>query len=115
MKQKDATMQNYIDSLRKLLSAANHHSLFESDGRGADNSKAKIFTYRRRVPKGHYFLCDCIGNTVDLCYSTEKKYKNPAGRMVECKVIETLIPDARKQLGSPVNGCWQIPYHLLNY
>ena len=36
MKQKDVTMQNYIDSLRKLLSAANHHSLFESDGRGAE-------------------------------------------------------------------------------
>lgn len=111
----DTTMQNYIDALRKLLSTVDHHSFFESDARGADNSKAKIFVYRRRVPKGHYFLCDCVGNTVDLCYSTKRKYKNPAGRMVECKVIETFIVDARKQLGSPVNGCWQLPYHLLSY
>lgn len=111
----DPITQKYIDALRTLLSTVDHHSFFESDARGADNSKAKIFTYRRRVPKGHYFLCDCVGNTVDLCFSTKRKYKNSKGRMVECKVIETFIVDARKQLGSPVNGCWQLPYHLLSY
>lgn len=43
----DTTMQKYIDSLRTLLATVDHYSFFESDARGADNSKAKIFTYRR--------------------------------------------------------------------
>jgi len=104
---------NKIEKLRELLKAINHHGAFQSDVRGADNSKAVILAYKGEVPPGHYFLCDCVGNTVDLCYSTRRKYKNSEGRAVNCKVIETIIKDARAQLGSPVNNCWQIPYHLL--
>jgi hypothetical protein len=48
-----------------------------------------------------------------LCYKTKKKYRNADGRAVQCKVIETIITDCHKQLGTPVNGCWIIPYHLL--
>ena len=102
-----------IERLREVLLGLTHHSAFYSDGRDVDNSKAVIQKFRKSPPAGEFFLCDCIGNTVDLCYSTKKAYKNADGRTVNCKVIETIIPDARKQLGSPVNGCWQIPYHLL--
>lgn len=101
-----------IEDLTKALLELNDYTQFHSDSRGADNSKAIILTYKREVPVGHYFLCDCEGNTVDLCFKTKRKFKNRDGRVVHCKVLKTIIPDARKQLGSPVNGCWQIPYHL---
>lgn len=102
-----------IERLREVLLRLDHYSQFYSDGRDVDNSKAVIQQFRKNPPAGEFFLCDCIGNTVDLCYSTKKAYKNAVGRAVNCKVIETIIVDARKQLGSPVNNCWQIPYHLL--
>jgi hypothetical protein len=103
-----------LEKLRTFLKGLSTHEAFENAGKGVDNSNAIIFAYKgRNPPVGEYFLCDCIGNTVDLCKSTKRKFKNADGRLVNCKVIETIITDARKQLGSPVNNCWLIPYDLI--
>ena len=80
---------------------------------GVDNSKAIIFEHKGRIPAGTYFLCDCIGNTIDLCKKTNRKFKNSSGRLVACKVIETIIPDCNKKFGTPLNGEWMIPDYLL--
>ena len=82
---------------------------WESASKGADNSDAIFFQYPNEVPAGDYFLCDCIGNTIDLCKSTKRKFKNADGRMVNCKVIETIIPDCHAKFGTALNGCWIIP------
>lgn len=110
----DSKYSSLISELNLLLRDVSDHRYFESQARGADNTQARILQYKQEPPPGHLFLCDCIGNTVDLCLSTKKKYRNAAGRAVNCKVIATLIPDCCKQLGSPVNGCWMIPYNLIN-
>lgn len=102
-----------IEELKRLLENITDRNFFESASRGADNSKAKVFQYLGEIPPGHYFLCDCIGNTIDLCFSTRKKYKNLAGRAVTCKVIATIIPDCHKQFGTALNGEWMIPYNLI--
>lgn len=106
--------QGLINDLIKVVGQMTDRHLFQCDSKGADNSKAIILQYKGEVPAGHLFLCDCIGNTIDLCLSTKRKYKNPVGRAVTCKVIATIIPDCHKQFGTALNGCWQIPYHLIS-
>lgn len=81
--------------------------------RGVDNSKAKFFECTTPIEKGTYFLCDCIGNTVDLCIKTDRLFRNKDGRLVACKVVETIIPDCHAKFGTAINGEWAIPYHLL--
>lgn len=99
-----------IVKLRAFMATVTDRDLFHCSVRGSDNSKAIFLDYsEREIPLGGYFLCDCIGNTVDLCRKTERKFKNSDGRLVKCKVVETLIKDCHKQLGTAVNGCWKIP------
>lgn len=81
--------------------------------KGVDNSTAKIFEHKGKVPAGTYFLCDCLGNTIDLCKKTNRRFKNSNMKYVRCKVIETIIPDCHKKFGTSLNGQWEIPYHLL--
>lgn len=102
--------------IQKLRDVVNSTILsdWESCTKGADNSKARIFQHKGKVKDGAYFLCDCIGNTVDLCKKTKRKFRNADGRLVACKVIETIIPDCAKKLGGPINGEWVIPYHLFS-
>lgn len=100
-----------IEELRALMASLNNYLQFERSSR-EDKSKVVIFEYDGEVKTGEFYLSDCIGNTVDLCIATDRKFKNPDGRMVYCKVVETLIADARVQLGSPVNGVWAIPKNL---
>lgn len=65
-----------------------------------------------KIPEGTYFLCDSIGNTIDLCRKTKRKFRNADGRLVAHKVIETIVPDCHKKFGTALNGEWAIPYHL---
>jgi hypothetical protein len=65
--------------------------------------------YNNKIPIGEYFLCDCIGNTIDLCKRTKRAFRNAEGRLVYCKVIETLIEDCHEKFGTALNGCWVIP------
>jgi hypothetical protein len=97
-----------VEKIRALVLSTTREQ-WESASRGADNSETIIKQHANCVPHGHYFLCDCIGNTVDLCLSTKRPFKNSKGRMVNCKVIETIIPDCRKKFGTALNGCWIIP------
>lgn len=102
-----------IKQLRAAIDQIYQRDSFHCDAKGADNSRAIIHPFLREPPAGEYFLCDCIGNTVDLCLATNRKYRNSEGRMVNCKVIETLIPDCHARFGTALNGCWQIPWHLI--
>ncbi len=97
-----------IEELKALMASLNSYLQFERSSR-EDKSKVVIFEYEGEPQPGALFLSDCIGNTVDLCQATKRKFKNPNGRMVYSKIIQTLIADARLQLGSPVNGVWKIP------
>lgn len=101
-----------IEKLREVLNATTRSDWWRSV-RAADNSAARIFEHKGKIEPGTYFLCDCIGNTVDLCKKTKRRFRNADGRLVACKVIETIIPDCQKKFGSPINGKWVIPYHLL--
>lgn len=100
-----------IQRLREVVLATNSYHQYENGVRNKD--QVIIKSYKGEVATGEYFLCDCIGNTVDLCIATKRKFRNRDGRLVNCKVIETIIPDARKHLGGCVNGVWEIPYHLM--
>ena len=97
------------NKIYEAVAATNCRQEWESDSKGADNSAAKFFQYPKEVPVGHYFLCDCIGNTIDLCRATKRAFRNSAGRLVKCKVIQTLIPDCHQKFGTALNGCWIIP------
>ena len=97
--------------MKKILNVirTTDRDLFHCSVRGSDNSK-NLFHDFPNIPKGEYFLCDLIGNTVDLCKKTDREYKVPiTGRKEACKHITTLISNCTKQLGTPVNGCWRLP------
>ena len=98
-----------IKKIRSAVLETYTRQQWESGSRGADNSGAIFLQYPGEVPFGEYFLCDCIGNTIDLCKSTKRKFRNSDGRMVNCKVIETIIPDCHAKFGTALNGCWIIP------
>ena len=98
-----------IQKIRATVLATTSRLEWESSSKGADNSIATIMQYRGEPVAGTYFLCDCIGNTIDLCLATKRKYKNKEGRLVNCKVIETIIPDCHAKFGTALNGCWVIP------
>lgn len=102
-------MKFNIEKLRYQVLATHSRNEWESTSKGADNSGAIFFQYPNKVPVGDYFLCDCIGNTIDLCKATRRKFKNSEGRLVSCKVIETIIPDCHAKFGAALNGCWMIP------
>lgn len=101
--------------IKKLRDAINRTSRndWESGARGADNTLAIIFEHKGEIPNGAYFLCDCIGNTIDLCKKTNRKFVNADGRLVACKVIETIIPDCHAKFGTALNGEWEIPLHII--
>lgn len=98
-----------IERIRQTVILTTSREEWESISMGADNSIATFLQYRRELNPGDYFLCDCIGNTIDLCLATKRKYKNAAGRLVNCKVIETIIHDCHAKFGTALNGCWEIP------
>ena len=98
-----------IQKIRATVLATTSRVEWESCPRGTDNSLATFLQYKGQVVAGTYFLCDCIGNTIDLCLATKRKFKNKEGRLVYCKVIETIIPDCHAKFGTALNGCWIIP------
>jgi len=100
-----------IQKLREVVNTTTRDDWWCSV-RGVDNSKAQIFEHKGKIPEGTYFLCDCIGNTIDLCKKTKRKFRNANGRLVACKVIETIVPDCHNKFGTALNGEWVIPYHL---
>ncbi len=100
-----------VKKIRAFVEATIREDWWNS-GKGVDNSKAIIPEHKGRIPKGTYFLCDCIGNTIDLCIKTERQFRNSDGRLVACKVIETIIPDCHAKFGSALNGCWVIPTEM---
>ena len=102
-----------INLLRHLFLSIDLHCSHFENMKPLPGDPQPVFKQTKALSVGDFFLCDCIGNTVDLCIKTNKWYKNKAGRAVQCKVIETLISDARATLGSPVNGEWSIPYEYL--
>ena len=58
---------------------------------------------------GEYFLMDILGNDLTIVKLTKKTYKTPSGRVVHCKIIETIIEDCREVYGTPMNGYWVVP------
>lgn len=61
------------------------------------------------VNYGEYFLVDILGNDLTVVKLTKKKYKTPKGRLVNAKIILTVIDDCKKQYGSCINGYFHIP------
>ena len=55
------------------------------------------------------FLVDSVGNDLTVAVLTKRKYKNPDGRVVGFKHLQTVIDDCEKIYGSCINGCWIIP------
>lgn len=102
-------MKFNIEKLRNTVLLTTSREEWESCSKGAYNSIATFMQYKGNPTPGDYFLCDCIGNTIDLCKSTKRKFKNSDGRLVNCKVIETIIPDCHAKFGTALNGCWIIP------
>lgn len=100
-----------IEKLRKVVQGTTAKN-WERCSKNEVLTDALIFQYKKRPEIGEYFLCDCIGNTIDLCLKTKKKYR-VNGRLVSCQIIETLIPDCHKQFGTALNGVWLIPHYLL--
>lgn len=58
---------------------------------------------------GEYFLVDILGNDLTIVKNTKKRYKTPNGRVVNAKIIKTIIEDCRKVYGTPLNGYWIVP------
>lgn len=61
------------------------------------------------VNYGEYFLVDILGNDLTVVKLTKKKYKTPKGRLVNAKIIKTIIEDCNKLYGSCINGYFHIP------
>ncbi len=55
------------------------------------------------------FLVDSVGNDLTVAVLTKRKYKNPDGRIVKFKHIQTVINDCSDLYGSSINGYWIIP------
>lgn len=64
------------------------------------------------VPSGALFLCDVVGNQVNLCIKTARSFRSPGGRMVPCKVLETLVEDCHSKFGTALNGEWIVPKYM---
>lgn len=61
------------------------------------------------IKNGGYFLVDVLGNDLTIVKSTRRGYKLPNGRVVNCKVIHTVINDCHNIYGTALNGYWAIP------
>jgi len=72
-------------------------------------------TLNRVIFYGQPFLVDCVGNDLSIVQLTIRKYKNPKGRLIKGKFIETVITDCRAIFGSPLNGYWVIPDEFISY
>ena len=72
-------------------------------------------TLDRVVFYGQPFLVDCLGNDLSIVQLTKRKYKNPNGRLISGKFVETVISDCRTVFGSPLNGYWVIPDEFIQY
>ena len=79
-----------------------------------DMDKSEI-TLDRVIFYGKPFLVDCVGNDLSIVQLTKRKYKNPKGRLINAKFIETVITDCGAIYGSPLNGYWVIPDEFINY
>lgn len=100
--------------IEKIKQFVNNTTKEDWQGSYKLDPSAKIMQYKGKVQVGDYFLCDCIGNTIDLCKKTNRAYRNDEGRLVYCIVIETLIPDCQQKFGTALNGVWVIPADWLN-
>lgn len=109
-------MKKYIDieGLRAFMRDMRHSDFERQAKRLPSDPEPKIFRHPsgNAVPVGEYFLSDCDCNTVQLCIATKRLYRNGDGRLVDCRVVATLIPNATDRLGAPVNGVWAVPDHL---
>lgn len=110
-----------FDKLRKYLKSLSYEDFININN---DNSKIKEawtvddvvkFGTHKKIEKdtlvnyGEYFLVDILGNDLTVVKLTKKKYKTPNGRLVNAKIILTLINDCKKQYGSCINGYFHIP------
>ncbi len=58
---------------------------------------------------GDYFIVDILGNDLTVVKLTKKKHKTPNGRLLNLKIVKTIIYNCKKQYGYCLNGCWAIP------
>ena len=110
-----------FDKLRKYLK-----SLSYEDFRNIDNDNSKIeeawtvddvakFRTHKKIKKdtlvnyGEYFLVDILGNDLTVVKLTRKKYKTPKGRLVNAKIVKTIVEDCNRLYGSCINGYFHIP------
>ena len=70
--------------------------------------KSKI-TFDCIIDYNRPFLVDSVGNDLTVAMLTKRKYKNPDGRLVRFKHLQTVINDCSELYGSCINGYWVIP------
>ena len=61
------------------------------------------------VNYGECFLVDILGNDLTVVKLTRKKYKTPKGRLVNAKIVKTIVEDCNRLYGSCINGYFHIP------
>ena len=107
-------------TLLRLLRADVHtwkRESFEPSGKGYLPTDDLIFKAAEEVhTNGHFFLVDNIGCSIDLCMSTSRKFRNPEGRLCNCRFIGTICQEGLNgdPLGlgrNPLNNVWVIPPH----
>lgn len=89
---KTCTCQNEIDRYEK------------NTGKKYPWTKEKVI-----IPNGGFHLVDVLGNDLTIVKTSKRGYRLPNGRVVNCKIIHTVIEDCRETFGTPLNGYWEIP------
>ena len=112
-------MEINYEGLKKYLLALNGYDFGEELLEAATADELKRFGWvgnlypEQVVEYGEYFLVDALGNDLTVVKLTRRKYKTPTGKLINYKIIKTIINDCRKIYGMPLNGYWIIPKRFI--